>query len=243
MQIQLKGNNMIRLELCKRTNPTYQEIRNRHYIPNSGCHGQQLHYIIFYNDKVCGIISGGSSVWAVKDRDAFFGLTKDNKQKGLPSIINNVVFRLELNEKNLGSKILSMWRKRIALDWEKKYKVKVHGFETFIIENDVRKGALYKADNWAYVGITAGSTKKHNGLENKSTRVSVVKKLIFCKKIKKTSLSTEYTPTWNLKSKKRCELAMHQNSLFPSPAQAQSLNPNNATMHKGGVKNKNYGLE
>lgn len=197
---------MLSLLRCKRTDPEYQSIRDRHYVPNRGCHGQQLHYLIKIDFDTVGIISGASSVWAVKSRDIFFGLTKDNKRKGLPSIINNVVFRLERHEKNLATQILSLWRKTIAIDWEKKYGVSVYGFETFVIENDIRKGALYKADNWVFLGETAGSTKAHKGLENKSTRSETCKKLIFAKKIKGRSLSTEYTPTWNLHSAKKKEL-------------------------------------
>jgi len=102
---------MIKLILCKRTNPVYQDIRNRHYIENRGTHGQQLHYLIIKDDTTIGIISGASSVWSVKSRDEFFELTKENKPKGLPSIINNTVFRLELHEKNLATRILALWRK------------------------------------------------------------------------------------------------------------------------------------
>ena len=182
----------IRLEQCKRTDPRYKEIRDRHYIPNHGCIGQQIHYLVFLDEEVVGIISGASAVYAVKARDDYFGLNKDNKRPGLNSIINNVVFRLEKNIKNLGSQILALWRRTIARDWEVKYGVKVHGFETFIIGNEVRFGALYKADNWDYVGMTAGSAKTRSGVQFMSERETTVKKMIFCKKIPKTKLCEEY---------------------------------------------------
>lgn len=190
---------MLDLERCKRTHPEYQDIRNRHYVENRGTHGQQLHYLIKLNGETVGIISGASSVWAVKSRDEFFGLNKDNKRKGLPSLINNTVFRIEVHHKNLASRVLAMWRKRIASDWEERYKVKVHGFETFVVETDFRKGACYKADNWVFVGITAGSTKTHKGLANKSERLMTTPKMVYCKKIPNTVLSTEYEATWNKK--------------------------------------------
>ena len=182
----------IRLEQCKRTDPRYKEIRDRHYIPNHGCIGQQIHYLVFLDDEVVGIISGASAVYAVKARDDYFGLNKDNKRPGLNSIINNVVFRLERNIKNLGSQILALWRKTIARDWEAKYGVKVHGFETFIVGSEVRFGALYKADNWDYVGDTSGSAKTRSGIQFVSDRAATVKKMIFCKKIPKTRLCEEY---------------------------------------------------
>ena len=186
----------IHLEQCKRTDKRYQDIRDRHYIPNHGTIGQQIHYLIFLDNDVVGIISGASSVFAVKARDEYFGLNKVSKRPGLNSIINNVVFRLEKNLPNLGSQILALWRKTIAVDWEKKYGVKVHGFETFIIGNERRFGALYKADNWTYVGDTAGSTKTHNGILNKGGRERTCVKMIFCKKIPKTELCTHYESTW-----------------------------------------------
>jgi len=179
--------NNIELEYCKMTDDRYQEIRNRHYVPNHGTHGQQIHFIIHYQNKIVGIISGASSVYAVKDRDNFFNMPKDAKAKQslyLPAIINNTVFRLEFHEKNLATRVLSKWRKVIAELWEEIYSVPVIGFETFVVEEDYRKGTLYKADNWSYVGETAGSTKNHKGLSNPSTRVKTNKKLIYCKWIK-----------------------------------------------------------
>lgn len=190
---------MIELEYCKRTDKRYVQIRDRHYITNRGCHGQQIHFIIHYNGEVVGIISGASSVYAVKPRDTFFGIPKDThlKQKRyLPSIINNVVFRLEHHEKNLATRVLSKWRKVVAKLWEQLYNVPVIGFETFVIENNTRKGALYKADNWSLLGETKGSTKAHNGLKNKSTRVDTDIKLIYAIKTKSKVSETDYTSSW-----------------------------------------------
>lgn len=102
----------------------------------------------------------------------------------LPAIVNNSVFRLEYHEKNLATKVLSLWRKTTAELWKEIYGVPIIGFETFVIETEYRKGTLYKADNWVYVGETAGNTKSHNGLLNPSTRQETCKKLIYCKWIK-----------------------------------------------------------
>ena len=181
---------------CKRTDMRYQHIRDRHYIENRGTHGQQLHYLVTLDGAVVGIISGASAAWAIKSRDEYFGLTKENKRVALPSIVSNVVFRLEVSVPNLATKVLSLWRKRVSVDWEARYGVEVHGFETFIIENETRKGTLYKADNWDFVGMTAGNSKSHKGLESKSVRVDTIPKMIYCKKIKGTKLSTQYESTW-----------------------------------------------
>lgn len=189
----------IKLTRCKRSDPRYVLMRDRHYIPNKGCHGQQMHYLVMLDDVHVGIISGASAVWAVASRDIFFGITKENRKAALPSVINNVVFRLEVHQKNLGTQVLSLWRKTIAIDWEARYGVRVHGFETFVIEEPHRKGAMYKADNWAFLGKTAGRTKVHSkalGLKDKAEWVDTDKKLIFAKKIVGTELSIVYHSAW-----------------------------------------------
>jgi len=201
------------LEICKRTHPIYQQFRNRHYVENRGCHGQQIHFLVHYKNKIVGIISGASAVYAVKARDDFFLIPKEKITKEkyyLPAIINNIVFRLEFHEKNLATKILSKWRHVVAELWEDTYNIKVIGFETFVVETDTRKGSLYKADNWLYVGITQGSTKVHNGLINKSTRRAVNKKLIYCKWLSKPIVPTQkYISCWRLETEEEKKRAKY----------------------------------
>lgn len=193
---------MIELEFCKRDDLRYQQIRNRHYVPNSGTHGQQLHFLVWYERQIAGIISGASSVYGVKARDEFFKFSSVRKEKEslyLPAVINNTVFRLETHEPNLGTKVLGLWRKTVARLWEEMYGVPIIGFETFVVENDHRKGSMYKADNWAFVGETAGSTKKHGvgGAKAKAERLKTDKKLIFCRWAKHPVVpKTRYVGCW-----------------------------------------------
>lgn len=202
----------ILFQFCKRTDPVYQEIRDKHYIPNRGTHGQQIHFLIHYHEEVVGIISGASSVYGVRARDEFFNIPKDKhlKQKYyLPALINNTVFRLEYHEKNLATRILAKWRKVVAQLWETLYGVPVIGFETFVIEQDWRKGTLYKADNWTYCGDTAGSTKAHNGMNNPSTRRETDVKMIYCKWIKNKPIIPvkEYVSSWKAETAEEKERA------------------------------------
>jgi hypothetical protein len=122
--------NAIRFERCKRTDPRYVAIRNRHYVPNNGACGRQLHYVIWYREEIVGVISGGSSAFGVKLRDEFFGLDLcksfdeyfEDECGELPSIrngmlgaiINNTIFRLEMHEDNLATRILACWRRQVG---------------------------------------------------------------------------------------------------------------------------------
>jgi hypothetical protein len=197
----------IELLMCQRTHPAYLQFRNRHYIENRGCHGQQLHYLVMVDGQHLGVISGASAVYGTKARDQFFGIDPAKRKVQLNSIINNVVYRIENAPRNVPSQVLAMWRKRIAADWEYLYQVKVAGFETFVIEADLedgrtRSGALYRADNWEMLGITAGNTKSHAAVDNAGgmnaahTRKSVCQKLILCRKVKGVALAESYQATW-----------------------------------------------
>lgn len=189
----------VRLEMCKRSDDRYQEIRSRHYIPNNGAVGQQIHYLIYLERELVGIISGGSAAYAVGCRDRFFGILKDKRQTQLNGIIDNTVFRLEKNLPNLGTQVLKMWRLRVADDWREKYGVSPAGFETFVIENERRKGAMYRADNWTFCGETEGSTKFHqHGVTKEFIRVATEKKMVFCRWIPGGILPTQYYASWNL---------------------------------------------
>ena len=212
----------IDLALCQRTHPAYLQFRDRHYITNSGCHGQQLHYLVMIDGRLHGILSGASAVYGVKARDEFFGIAKEREQRHvqLSSIINNVVYRLEKAPTNAATQALAKWRRQIAADWEHLYQVKVAGFETFVIEGNQndrseictdreRTGALYRADNWEMLGLTAGNTKSHaaasdsGGMGTAHKRKSVCKKLIFARKVRKVALAESYQPTWRDPSAQR----------------------------------------
>jgi hypothetical protein len=229
---------VIQLILVKRTDPRYQDMRNRHYVLNKGTHGQQLHYLIFDDNRHVGIISGASPTYDVAPRDRFFNLPTDRKCKEakrrkeaiLNQIINNTVFRIEHTRKNLATQTLALWRRRIAADWEYLYQVPVLGFETFVVEEDHRKGTLYLADNWTCLGETKGSTKAHHkdagggGMDTSHTRRTVDKKLIFCIRRKGIKQIERYEASWRDKERarvltaRRKKLFKAQDSLMNSAA-------------------------
>ena len=200
------------LEFCRRTDARYQAIRKNHYVPDRGCHGQQIHFLIWYRGKIVGIISGASAVFATYFRDKFFGMTPTNKKFCLNGIIDNLLFRIEYHEPNLATRILSLWRSAVTHAWEDLYEVKVFGFETFIDAerfgdpSNKRDGGLYKADNWHVLGMTRGSTKQHgkeglNGAQigKPSIRRSVPQKLVACRWVdlrNPVPIPSEYKSCW-----------------------------------------------
>ena len=196
--------NKVRLELVKTSHPQYVEYRKKHYIPNRGVVGQQLQYLIFYDEKVVGVIGGASAVYKTEKRDIYFGLStdKDLKTRQLNSIINNNIFKLDYPAKNLATIVISKWRRQIAKDWEELYGVEVAAFETFVVEERLwngktRNGACYRADNWQLVGITRGYGKTNTRGRTHNNKLLKSQKLIYCLRLKGKKFCTEYTTAWN----------------------------------------------
>ena len=203
---------MISLEFCSRGDSRYKEIRDGHYVDSFGAHGQQIHFLVWDEDRLAGIISAGSAVYAVGARDEFFGIPKDRRLRErlyLSAIANNTVFRLLDREKHavngypdpLGTQVLALWRKTAAQLWQELYSVPLIGFETFIVAESWRQGSMYKADNWTIVGETAGSAKHHRGggqgLTHSHERLDTNKKLILCRWARKKVVpEVEYKSSW-----------------------------------------------
>jgi hypothetical protein len=168
---------------CGRNDPRYVEIRDRHYIPNHGTIGRQAHFLIQFKGEVVGIISGASPVYATKPRDEFFGIVgREMRDRVLNGIVNNSVFRLEITERNLATRVLRMWRELIPHFWYERYGTIVYGFETFVVETDSRVGTLYKADGWTSAGVTAGAAKVRSGIDKPADNWKDVEpKLVLCK--------------------------------------------------------------
>ena len=194
----------VRLALVKSSHPLYVEYRKNHYIPNRGVVGQQLQYLVFYEEKVVGVIGGASAVFTTEARDKYLGLSDDReiKTRQLNSIINNNIFKIDYPAPNLATIVLKKWRKQIAKDWEELYGVEVAAFETFVVEERLwtgktRNGACYRADNWKLVGLTRGYGKTNTRGRKHNHKVLKSPKLIYCLRVKGKEFCTEYSTSWN----------------------------------------------
>jgi len=203
------------LEFCSMRDERYQRIRAPHYVSNEGSHGQQLHFLVWYRNRIVGIMSAGTSVYGTRPRDSFFRITERNRKNVLPGIANNSVFRLIYHGANLGTRCLGLWRRVTPILWHDLYNTEIFGFETFVEEaHNVAKekdetfseerevidrdGTVYRADNWRWVGTTSGSTKRHLGLNQTSRRKVTCKKLVYCRWRKgfDAPLESDYLASW-----------------------------------------------
>jgi hypothetical protein len=176
IQMDLFNEDKFYLELVKKSNPLFVKWYIEHYPESKGIVGRQLNYIIYKFKKPIGIISASSPPLNYKLFREYFSIQDDIY------ILNNNVFRLVESEKNDGSQILKLYRDKIKSDYKEKYKTELKGIVTFI--EKPRTGAVYKADNWEYIGETKGIevTRSGDGWINKSYKKTDNIKLIFAYK-------------------------------------------------------------
>jgi hypothetical protein len=72
-------------------------------------------------------------------------------------VANNIVYCLAgQDDANAGSKLLKLCRRDAKRWWKERYGDDLKLIQTFILPP--RTGAVYKADNWTYLGVTKGET-------------------------------------------------------------------------------------
>jgi hypothetical protein len=97
-------------------------------------------------------------------RDHWIGWDFRLQYGRLKLVVNNSRFLIlpDWHIQNLGSRILSLCKRRLCGDWEQTFGHPVVLLETFVDPQRFR-GTVYKADNWVYVGNTKGFRRTRLG--------------------------------------------------------------------------------
>ena len=104
-----------------------------------------------------GCILFSAAAWALTERDAWIGWSKEERSMRLNLVVNNTRFLIFpwVKVKNLASKALSMAAKQVCRDFQERY-----GYEPVLLETFVDtahyEGTCYRAANWISLGLTAG---------------------------------------------------------------------------------------
>lgn len=181
---------MIELTLTKRTDPRLLHRMENHYSQPKGFVGRNLCYAISYDNEYYGHIVGGSATKNLLGRHDF--LNTDKTQ--LNNIVNNIFYNIRpLRDKypvrNFTTKVLILWMKQVAVDWEERYGDVVRGYETLV--ELPRTGELYRRAGFVEVGRTKGYTCKRvagEGTDSWSGKrvwdtVNLRPKIVLCKSV------------------------------------------------------------
>jgi len=161
-----------------KSHPLFVKWFIEHYPKSKGIVGRQLNYLIYLDGMPIGIIGGASPPLHFKKFEEFFGANVSEMQ-----YLNNNVFRIgEHTDRNLGTKVLKLFRTRIKVDYIAKYGDTLVGLVTFV--EPPRTGAVYRADNWVYLGETHGIHVVRRGSDwLTKTYKKGINKHIFAKKL------------------------------------------------------------
>lgn len=135
-------------------------IDRYHYLGYKPLPGAQLRYFAYAGDRLVGLFGFGASAWKTGPRDRFIGWSREQRQANLHYVVNNARFLLLpwVRVHGLASKLLSLAARRIADDWESRYRYRPVLLETFVDDTRFR-GTCYRAANWSCVGFTRGRGK------------------------------------------------------------------------------------
>jgi len=170
------GNDLCLIKVPK-SDGLFGKLFFEHYPNSKGIPGRSLCYLIFKDYECVGIIGANSPPRAYKIFRRYFNNIDET------SYVNNNVFRLIKNEKNLGTKVLKLFRNTVHEDYVRKYNQELIGIVTFV--EYPRTGAVYKADNWEYLGETEGKRMRRDKITWEKIFEVGTKKLIFGYKYRK----------------------------------------------------------
>lgn len=197
---------MIKIELVK-TNEQKKTVKNiietyHSYVASNASVGRRIDWLVYHSDyknilgieKPIGMIGIGSSVYPPpKDLLIKLNVSKHEYRDIFNTICNNWRFCMVEKIKNAGTQILKQIREQAPIEWKKKYGDELNHIITFVAGGN--NGAVYKADNWEVIGMTAGLPKHKSSsmkwdssddLKNKFVKpTGENKKLIFFKNLTK----------------------------------------------------------
>lgn len=169
------GSNLY-LERVPKSNVVFGKMFFEHYPESKGIPGRSFCYLIHNNGAVAGIIGFNSPPSNYKVFREYFQVDNDN------IYMSNNVFRIVESEHNLATKVMKLAREQLQRDHILKWGFPLIGLVTFV--EPPRTGALYKADNWDYLGMSKGIAMKRDKETWEKVFTQDVQKLIYGYKYK-----------------------------------------------------------
>lgn len=170
-QMMFTFNTGLYLERVPKSNIVFGKMYFEHYPGSKGIVGRCFCYLIHNNGKIVGIIGFNSPPSNYKIFRSYFNTNNDN------TFMSNNVFRIIDTEKNLATRVMKLARNQVQKDHLAKWGSSLMGLVTFV--EPPRTGALYKADNWDYLGMTQGMRMKRDKLTWNKVFYHDVPKLIY----------------------------------------------------------------
>ena len=125
--------------------------------------GSQLRYLIHCPQGIAGVVCFSAAARRLRARDEWIGWSDIARAENLHRIVNNSRFLIRpgVQVKNLASHVLALAAKRLAQDWEQRYRYRPWLLETFV-EKAKYLGSSYRASNWKELEVTTAGRGRND---------------------------------------------------------------------------------
>ena len=128
-----------------------------HYLHSAELVGEQVRYVAEYQGEWVALLAWSAGAFNLKDREAWIGWDRRQKQRRLTLVVNNSRFLIlpERRTPNLASRVMRLCFQRLSADWCRMYGHEVLIAESFVDSQRFR-GTCYQASGWTLLGQTRG---------------------------------------------------------------------------------------
>jgi hypothetical protein len=149
-------------------------MQANHYLGALRKIGETLRYVATCRGEWVALLCFSAAALKLAPRDQWIGWSYRQQYQRLRLLANNTRFCVlpGWNLKNVGSRVLALCEHRLSQDWTEAFGHPILLLETFVDES--RRGTLYRAANWEYVGDTRGYRRIPGGY---STTTQAPKKI------------------------------------------------------------------
>ncbi len=132
-------------------------IDRYHYLGHSRWAGATMQYIVETDDGPVALFGFCASAYRIAPRDQWIGWSDRQRVANLQLVVNNSRFLILpwIYSRNLGFRLVWINARRLADDWQQRYRYRPVLLETFV-QTGRFTGTCYKAANWRHVGTTTG---------------------------------------------------------------------------------------
>jgi hypothetical protein len=147
-------------------------IQQYHYLKY--CHpvGEQLKYIVYFQQRPIACLAWSSAPRHIGCRDRFIDWSARSRKEHIHLMAYNTRFLILpwVHIRFCASHILGRMAGMLSKDWQAIYNHPIYFLETFV-DKELFAGTCYKAANWIYLGDTTGRGKNdHTYKANRSIK-------------------------------------------------------------------------
>jgi len=133
-------------------------VCEHHYLKNANLVGEQLRYLVTYEDQWVALLGCSAASFHLKDREKWLRWSNFQRRSRLHLLAQNSRFAVLVDRTqwpNLASRSLALVCQRLSTDWQQAYGHPIAALESFVDSQRFR-GTAYKATGWELLGQTDG---------------------------------------------------------------------------------------